>query len=602
MFFKIDAKKFLSAMLAGAAFFMCSCSDGNASANADYVRAVETLEKSFAAFNGGDFAGAAALAQDVEDGIRAVVKKYPESDIALKIVSDPNLHLGDASYADFRKSILPNFLLAGDGAFADFDVAWAIALFSDDAAKVAFAECLGEYPKTLASMKDPSAFKKISSAGGEKIFEKILSDVFREGSAIPRAAANGEASFFGSPRAAVLNARQAFRSSQAQNSKPGKVGAQPAATPAKAPADVKPQTLPPMQNSEKFLAQAQKDAAMASYNLEASARILQASKLVSPSSAEFGEFSKCLDTALANAKKISSKKLRLSALKNIILAMSQTGRNAEALAELASNPDCAGMRQDCCCVIAENLINFGDLKNAEAVVEGLENAKIRSMFYSHLARVKLSKNDFEGAYLSAQKANDSAGASVVMLEQALHLWNSDNKKALEILANVNPQGLPLESLNLFLAKAGIAAPKNLPPHIMYADRYLEIASLLAPADKNAALKWLGLGALVAQNAGAKDAEFLNEKICRILIEIKSGDAVAYASKLRGKIPARSLLGFAESCVARGDKKTALEFFRMASAVCQTQKDAVKVAFSMQASNIEKQEIMKLLGGRLPKFK
>ena len=597
---KVDAKKFLSAFLSGAAFFMCSCSDGRASANAEYVFAAENLEKSFSDFAAGDFSAAAAAARKVEDDIRGIVKKYPDSDIALKIVSDPGLHLGDISYASFRKNILPRLVLAGDETFADFDVAWAVAVFAGDEAKVAFANCLGEYPQALASAKNPSAFKKIGRDSGEKIFDKILADIFPEEAANPGIGAKGGAPFYIRARAEVLNARRLFVLAQAQNPQP-ESSAGPAAESLEAPAAAKRTPLPPMPDSEKFLAQAQKDASMANYNLEASARLLQYSKFVSPESAEFEQFSKCLSGALENAKKISSKKLRLGAVKNIVLAMSQIGCNAEALAELASNPDCAEMRGECLGAIAESLISRGDLDNAEAVAERLEEPSARAVFFARIIRAKLAKKDFDGAYLTAQKAN-GAGESAVMLEHAAHLWKSDNKKALEILAGANPQGLSAESLNSFLSKAGVPPCKSPVPQIAYADRYLEISALLAPSHPGAALKWLGIGALIAQNAGGRDAEILSEKICSILIEIKSGDAVAYASKMRGRISADLLLKFAYACAGKGDKETALEFFKMASGAGAGPRDAVRLAFAMQASNFEKPEIIKLLGGHLPKFK
>ena len=600
MFFKIGVKKFSSAIMACAAVFMCSCSDGRASANGDYVRAVETLEKSFSAFGEGDFSKAAELARGAEEGIRGIVKNYPESDISLKIVSDPNLHLGDISYAHFRKSLLPKLELAGDKAFEDFDIAWAIALFADDAAKVAFANCLARYPETFGAQKNNAALKKLSPEAASKMFDKILADVFPEGAATPKPAGK----FYANPRAEVISAKLAFENPQSRAAK-----AQPASPEQSAAAAAREKFLsrlqnqpPQIENPEKFLADAKKNAAMASYNLEASAKLLEASKSVSRGSAEFGQFAEALNSALANAKKISSKKLRMPALKNVILAMSQIGCNAEALAEAASNPDCAEMRQDCFCVIAENLIKAGDPANAESVVDRLENPKLRSMFYGHLARVKLSANDFEGARTLAEKSNGAAGASAVLLEQAAHLWGSDQKKALDVLAKASPQGVGVENLNSFLLAAGIGEYGNPLPHIVYADRYLEISALLARSDKNASLKWLGMGALIAQNAKGKDAEYLNDKICKILIAIKSEDAVAYALKLRGKIPVSSLLGFAQTCAAGGDGKAAMEFFEMAWGVCAGHADAVKTAFAMQASNMERDKILPLAKEYLPKFK
>lgn len=602
MFFKIGVKKFSSALMACAAVFMCSCSDGRASANGDYVRAVETLEKSFSAFGEGDFSKAAELARGAEGGIRGIVKNYPDSDISLKIVSDPNLHLGDVSYAHFRKSLLPKLELAGDSAFEDFDISWAIALFADDAAKVAFANCLGSYPETFGAQKNKRALKKLSPEAASKMFDKILADVFPEGAANAQPAS--VRGIRANPRAEVISAKLAF-----ENPRIRAAGAQPDAAQQSAAAAAREKFLsrlqnqpPQIENSEKFLAEAKKNAAMASYNLEASAKLLAASKSVSRGSAEFSEFAEALNSALANAKKISSKKLRMPALKNIILAMSQIGCSAEALAEAASNPDCADMRQDCFCVIAENLIKTGDLANAEAVVDRLENPKQRSMFYAHLARVKLSANDFEGARAVAEKSNDAAGASAVLLEQAAHLWDSDQNKALEVLAKASPQGVGVENLNSFLLAAGIGEYRNPLAHIVYADRHLEISALLAGFDKNAALKWLGTGALIAQNAKGKDAERLNDKICKILIAIKSEDAVAYALKLRGKIPLSSLLGFAQTCAANGDSAAAMEFFEMAWGVCAGHADAVKTAFAMQASNMERAKILPMAKEYLPKFK
>lgn len=582
MFFKMAVKNFFGAVFAGAAFLLCSCSDGNASANGDYVKASETLGRALSLFESGSYAESAGLAKEADEKVSEIVKKYPESDVAFKIVSDDSLNLGQVKYLHFRKNIMPKLKLSADADFSKVDIAFAIALF--EGRVVDFADGLCKFSEYALKSSGNIKLKNLDRTEIEKIYDKILKEVY------PQSDSKNIVS-----RARALEAKNrclALFESGKNAKKTLKSGVMPPR------ADVSLRTLAPIANPQKFLKDAERNASMASYNLDASKALLEASKSVSETSEEFERFSKCLGSALSNVKKISSKKLRLPALKNIIFAMSQSGCNADVLAEIETNEDCAEMRQECYAFIAQNLILSGKIKDAELVVKKIENAKTRSLFYSYISKTLLEKCDFDGAYEFAKHTENPSISSAVLIEKAAHLWNSDGGDALKILAKAKPQGVPIEVLDKLCVAANISIAKEKTANLAYADRYVKIAKLLADSNKDTALQWLGVGVLLGSRE--KNAHRLNGEICEALISINAQDAVLYAQKLSEKLPFDTLAKLGVCAVGIGANKEALKFFEMAAEVASV-KDAISLAVCMQLSNIEREDILKTLKPHLPKF-
>ncbi len=581
MGFRRMAKSFSGAILMSVAVLLCSCSDGNASANGDYVKASQTLEKAFVSFNAGDFNTAAKLAAEANENVLNIVKKYPDSDVAFKIVSDDNLNLGSVKFSHFKKNILPKLNLVADPDFAELDIAFTIALFNGNCLEL--VSLLNSYAESSAQ----NNFKKLSQKTIDKFYDKLLSDVYLQSDA-KNIEARAKIS------AAKANLSVAFEAKKSVKAKEVKAVVSTVK-------DAMQVALPPIQDSQKFLKNVEKNASMANYKIEASKALLEASRFVTRTTPEFEVFSKNLNVALLNVKKISSKKLRLPALKNIILALSQIGLNAEALAEIETNPDCKDMKQDCYAVIAQNLILAGELKTSEAIVVKIENAKTRNLFYAHLADLYVEKNDFSAASAIAKKANSDALLAKISLEQVAHLWNSNNSLALKILEGVSVQSLSLESLDKFCKAVDIDVIKKLPIPLKYANRYIEIAKLLAKSNKDVALKWLGAGVVFLQNAKDNDAAILNKRICEVLILIKPQDAVLYAKKLRGRLTFNDIKNLASSAIEVGAKDEALELFNVASERVLKSKDAVALAYAMQISNIARDKILEVLKPHLPKL-
>lgn len=581
MIFRRIVKNFSGAILTSMAVLLCSCSDGKASANSDYVQASQTLEKAFALFDEGDFVKANELATHADKKVSDIVKKYPDSDVAFKIVSDENLNLGSVRYSHLRKNILPKLNLIAEPDFSEIDIAFAIALFNGNSLEL--VDLLNDYAKRDL----PSNVKKLSPESIENFYNKLLSQVY-----LKNDASDVEA------RKKILksnaNLKEFFEAKKSAKKVEAKV-----VVPYKT---LELPQLPPIQNSQKFLKDAEKNAAMANYNLEASKALLDASKFIGKSVPEFEAFAKNLNMALANVKKISSKKLRLPALKNIILAMSQIGLNADALAEIEINPDCKDMKQDCYAVIAQNLMFAGNFKDAQSVIKKIENAKTKNIFYSYLVNLLVEKKDFDTALKVSEEAKSNALLSKILLEKVIYLWDTDNAKALKILAELNPQGISLDMLNKLCDVAKLQETKKLSGNLTYANRYIDVAELLARSNKDASLKWLGLGIFILQNSKEANARILNRKICEVLILIKPNDAVLYAQKLRGVLGFSDINNLANLAVEAGAKEEALSFFEMASALALKPNDVVKLAFFMQISNIARGKILEILKPHLPKLR
>ena len=566
-------KNFFGAALASAAVFLCSCSDGKASANGDYVKASETLEKALSLFDCGNYAEAAKLAKEADEKVSGILKKHPESDVAFKIVSDDNLNLGDVKYSNFKKNILPKLSIAADSGFAEIDIAFAIALFNGG--------CLDLVSLINDDVKNNPSKAKLERA--ENIYDKLLSDVYPQSDAKNAGA-----------RAIILKSKECLKELPPAKETAEKRDERVSVSASRAFAA----PLPQIKDSQKFLKEAEKNASMANYNLEASKALLEASKFVGKTSAEFEAFSKNLKVALSNVKKISSKKLRLPALKNIILAMSQIGLNADALMEVETNSDCADMRQDCYAAISQNLMLSGNLKDAEAVMKKIENPRTKNIFYACLAESFLERKDFASALRISNEIKSGAMESKILMEQAVGLWNDDNSKALDILAKINPQGLAVADLDKLRNAANI--PQNGASNLSAA-RYVEVARLLAKSNKDAALKWLGVGVALSANAKGKDSVLMAGEICGVLIFINPKDAVLYAQKMRGILAFDDIKNLASSAMETGAKEESLEFFKMASSKVLKPKDAVSLAYAMQTSNISRDKVVEILKPHLPKF-
>ena len=87
-----------------AAVSACSASPDK-SANREYVAASLEVSRATQAYDAADYAVAKKLCDSAAAKVAKILSDYPESEIAVRIVSDPQLRLGGVEYQWFCKKL-----------------------------------------------------------------------------------------------------------------------------------------------------------------------------------------------------------------------------------------------------------------------------------------------------------------------------------------------------------------------------------------------------------------------------------------------------------------------------------------------------------------
>lgn len=585
------SKKISATCLSLAALISCACSDGAASANGDYVRASAVAEEARDAFVAADYQRSLKLARDAEARVRGILKQYPDSDIALRIVTDAGLRLGFCEYAKFRESILPEIETIADPAMAPFDLAWAVAVRAPknrDAMVANFGTYLAYYPLQMRALASEGA--KNGSEISKEALNSMIARCF---------------DFIESSESKLMLTRN-VKAAAAACAAPPPAPAAPEAPPA-------PEKPARLADPEKFLEAAHKDAVMSVYNLEASGRLLEKSALVARDDPAFPGFEKELKLALENVKKISSQKLRNMAVSNVVRAMSRAGLNSEALAgadfidgdeEAAS----AALRD-----ITASLSASGDFSSAVGVIGRLRDDSRKSALLSGLSLRMAEAGQTDGAVGVSSLIRDPNARAAAMAEIAAVKWKGDKPGAARILERVDPAALTGQRLAQFCARAGIPSQPYISDRANMLSRLLSIISELSDADEGAAKKWMA-GALALAD-GVEDKNELPPLVvqaCKTMLRMgMEQEAAALAEKAmyrgdpQGMFRAFADLGAFASL--SGHRKAAADSFKKAAAVINAV-DAARVpnsmylAWQMQASNFDRASAAALLREFLPELK
>ena len=101
-------QKIFTAIVAASAAFVSACSaSSEKSANREYVVASANVERAEKAFAEADYKTAKALCDAAVASVRKIVEKYPESTIALKVMTDSDTRIGPVAYFDLVSKIIP---------------------------------------------------------------------------------------------------------------------------------------------------------------------------------------------------------------------------------------------------------------------------------------------------------------------------------------------------------------------------------------------------------------------------------------------------------------------------------------------------------------
>ena len=264
--------------------FACSA-DGSSKANSEYVRASAMAEDSVKEFKSANYKKSLELANAANEKVRNILEAYPDSQIALQIVTDANLRIGFCKYSDFRERILPNIEKIADPKMAPFDLVWASVVGGGENSATSALE-FGVY---LAYYKNQfGALEKIGATSAKKISDSDIDAMLLV------------CMDFIKDQKLRLSLSQAIQSSKLSTGEERQDKGEVA---------LKIEAEPKFVDAKKFLEAANKDAVMSVYNVESSARLLKASGEISPKDPAFAEFQKLLLVAFENVKKIGKSAL-----------------------------------------------------------------------------------------------------------------------------------------------------------------------------------------------------------------------------------------------------------------------------------------------------
>lgn len=277
----------------------CSASPDK-SANREYVAASLEVSRAAQAYDAADYAVAKKLCDSAAAKVAKILSDYPESEIAVRIVSDPQLRLGGVEYQWFCKKLPEKLRLLTDPKFEKLGLLWPVLvnanLRPDD-------------------VREAARFAKDQSRRAENDAQKAQYDsLVKSLSEICPAANSG------------VETRTTS-----------------AATAAQKPAAEKEKTVEPKKIADKkfFLDDAKTKAAIVGYDISVVAKLAEMSRAAKADSDEtFAEFKKLLDTARANIAKISNAHTRDSANSQLVEIYADAGLGGDAveIAKSVSDP------------------------------------------------------------------------------------------------------------------------------------------------------------------------------------------------------------------------------------------------------------------------
>ena len=152
-------KKTLLAAIASFAAVFVSCTKASdtpdKSANAEYVKAALMARQAKADLIKFDIDKALSRFTDVSSLLNSIPQKYPESDIALKLVSDRSISLGLIRVEELDAKVIPALKAAQGKQMEPLRRTFLVASLSKnpDEALKAFAESLLKAPEISAEIK-----------------------------------------------------------------------------------------------------------------------------------------------------------------------------------------------------------------------------------------------------------------------------------------------------------------------------------------------------------------------------------------------------------------------------------------------------------------
>ena len=369
-------KKTLILSATFALFVLSACSpDVDTLATTEYVNAAQNAKKAAQLFESADFEQSLKQFKQVRMQVEGIPAKYPSSTIALKLVSEDNVKLGNFKSEEIADIIekLENVVL---------DVNKKISR------TIAISEISAEYVYLY------NCVKNCKNLGEEE--KRAIIYANKELSALAKAEARKE---------------------QARNEKMSDIKD----SQQKLPSEKKLSS----EEIQKLLTEAEKNASHCAFEISASQALLEKATFVDEK--HLDEFSKILRKGFAKAKIITIAKLREKAFANLATAAASSGDENLALEIISQikNPESFEF------TFSELATTLGKTKNypaALSIASNVKNPQIKNSFLAELALNVATQNKFSTSIEIAKQISDVALKNSTLSQIAIYAYDTNNAK------------------------------------------------------------------------------------------------------------------------------------------------------------------------------
>lgn len=557
------------------ACLLCACAESNEkSASRNYVKAAQKVSAAKAAFDTADYTTALELCNQARADVEKIILDYPETPVALKVVTDGSTRIGPCTYTELNSVVIPKLELFTDQKMYPVECVWAIAISQEkrDAAIRHLAEKILESKNYESKKRDMilACAREISDATSKSVLVKLLND--------------------SNSQAPAKNEDSAPKKAQA----------------------VAPKLK--IANEKMFLTQARSDAALVSYDMQAIENLRQKAEQAKDASDSLkAEFSKILQSSQNDILKISVADLREKAMATLALAFSNLGDESSAIsiAQTLKTPE-----------VFANVFN--------AIAKQASSGKNYTLAIALSARLPEgnTKNSFL-VELSGGVANQGLGAEAVGIASTIKDKSALNR-ALADVAAISLAKQDKKTFELAVSKIDLDSQD-----VSWLGRFNSGGVKQAGATKaNPALDFALLAsALIENGADKKLCETVNNKAleaCKAIDKSEinmfshASDVAARNMAAMGEVNGalklvilnidrsdpsvsfKTICDIAKQCAAK-DKALAASAFRVAADLCPSlpgtnkYRYVIDLAWTLQDSGLERAEAVKILKPFLPEM-
>ena len=548
--------KIFTIILAASITAVSACSASpDKSANREYVAASLEVSRAAQAFDAADYAVAKKLCDSAAAKVAKILSDYPESEIAVRIVSDPQLRLGGVEYQWFCKKLPEKLELLTDPKFGKLGLLWPVLvnanLRPDD-------------------VREAARFAKDQSRRAENDAQKAQYDSLVKSLSEICPAAN-----------AGVDTRT-----------------NPAAATAPKPATEKEKTVEPKKIADKkfFLDDAKTKAAIVGYDISVVAKLAEMSRAAKADSDEtFAEFKKLLDIARANIAKISNAHTRDSANSQLVEIYADAGLGGDAV-EIAKSISDPQLFESAFLKTADAAGKSENYMQAIALASRLPEGARKNEFLAKIAGAVAERGYFGAAGSVLDTVKDAHARELGYARLLLCAKTPMQKKS--AAAKISPENFEaLAKISETLRGRADFDSEN------PADRaavLADFAKVVSAADKHLADKTIALAVSTLPKGGdISECAVPIAEYFSAVGEPKKGLNFVLENLFRlSKFPPESICALSAS-VAKTDGKLAAEGFK-AAAVHGTM-NPVKFAEYIVRSGLSSSAQIEVLKAFLPKF-